>query len=144
MTQAQQVTGQAFQAGRVNAGHSAASNTGGNPAGHASTADDLELSAAMNRYDALGDEPPQFNIARNDDAYRSDGAHTIERHGPDVALRRAPNVRTVEGRIYGDDPWRSSENRSFKWTDHTTMNQEVNRYVQENWETIRSDLALTG
>ncbi|WP_250036067.1 hypothetical protein [Paractinoplanes maris] len=98
----------------------------------------------MRTYDQLGDTPPPFNLARNDDAFSTNGAHTVERHGPDLTMRRDPSTRTVEGRIYGDPPWPSRESRSFKWTDHTTMNREVNRYVQENWETIRSDLAANG
>ena len=98
----------------------------------------------MNRYDQLGESPPPFNIARNDDAFGGNGAHTLDHHGPGLPLRRTPNVRTVEGRIYGDQPWRHPETRSYRWTDHTTMNREINRYVEENWEKIRSDLALTG
>ena len=106
--------------------------------------DDVELSAIMRRYEQLGETPPPFNIARNDDAFEDKGAHTLLHHGPELALRRSPGAPTVEGRIYGDTPWRHPETRSYKWTDHTTMHREVNRYVQENWETIRSDLALTG
>nr|WP_221376465.1 hypothetical protein [Actinoplanes polyasparticus] len=98
----------------------------------------------MRKYDQLGERPPAFNLARNDEAFDTSGAHTVERHGPDIPMRRDPNTRTVEGRIYGDPPWPGAENRSFKWTDHTTMNREVNRYVQENWEAIRSDLATVG
>ncbi|MBB4694636.1 hypothetical protein [Paractinoplanes abujensis] len=110
----------------------------------ASSADDVEFHAILSRYEQLGDEPPTVNIARNDATFRDDGAHTLKHHGPDIPLRRAPAGRTIEGRVYGDRPWDHPETRSYRWTDHTTMNREINRYVQENWETIRQDLALTG
>ncbi|MDY7090332.1 MAG: hypothetical protein SYR96_35225 [Actinomycetota bacterium] len=140
---AQRSVHQVAQQGRAGAGrHPAGPN--GRPGSPVPSGDDLSLSAMMNRYEQLGDTPPTFNLARNDDAFGAEGAHTVERHGPDVPLRRDPNTRTVEGRIYGDPPWPRPENRSYRWTDHTTMNREINRYVQENWETIRSDLAETG
>ena len=57
----------------------------------------------------LGDQPPAFDIAANDAAHGSLGAHTEDRHGHNVPLQRDPNPqsgnRTVEGRIYGDPPW---------------------------------------
>ena len=108
------------------------------------SAEDIELSAIMHRYDQFGETPPPFNIARNDDAFGRIGAHTLEHHGPDLPLRRGAAGRTIEGRVYGDPPWPHTETRSYRWVDHTTMNREVNRYVAENWEQIRSDLALTG
>ncbi|MCY1141841.1 hypothetical protein OWR29_27915 [Actinoplanes sp. Pm04-4] len=143
---AQQSTHQVAHQGRAGAGHNTAAANGqsGGPASSTPSTDDLELSAMMKRYDQLGDTPPTFNLARNDDAFDTNGAHTVERHGPDVPLRRDPTTRTVEGRVYGDPPWPRPENQAFKWTDHTTMNREVNRYVRENWETIRSDLAEGG
>ena len=98
----------------------------------------------MDRYDLLGDEPPAFDIAANDAAHHGNGAHTEARHGPDVPLRRDPTTRTVEGRIYGDPPWGHPENWSYKWTDPSTMNRTVNEHVRQNWEAIRSDLALRG
>ncbi|WP_433302086.1 hypothetical protein ACQP2F_08035 [Actinoplanes sp. CA-030573] len=104
--------------------------------------DDVRLQRIMHTYDQLGDEPPTFNIASNDAAH--DRAHTIDRHGPDLPMTRDPNVQTVEGRIYGDTGWEKAANGSYKWTDHTTMNREVNRYVEENWPSIRDDLAIDG
>ncbi|MBM2621797.1 hypothetical protein JIG36_40465 [Actinoplanes sp. LDG1-06] len=100
----------------------------------------------MRRYDQLGESPPKFEFAQNDNTFKSKGAHTLLHHGPDVPMRRSPDPETltIEGRIFGDPPWGHSESRSYRWTDHSTMNREVNRYVRENWEAIRSDLALTG
>ncbi|WP_306210363.1 hypothetical protein [Actinoplanes sp. RD1] len=95
-------------------------------------------------YEGLGSEPPTFNIARNDDAHRDNGAHTIDVHGPQLPLRRDPARRTVEGRIYGDHDWDKPANWSLRWTDHTTMNREINDYVRQNWEEIRSNLAMEG
>jgi hypothetical protein len=96
----------------------------------------------MDRYDRLGEEPPTFTIARNDDAYRNNGAHTIDRHGPDIPLPRDPNAKTIEGRIYGDSGVDRPESWSYRWTDPPTMNRTVRAYVRENWEAIRSDLAM--
>ncbi len=105
--------------------------------------DDVELRAVMNRYDQLGDEPPKFNIARNDDVYGSAGAHTVDRHGPEIPLPRDSNAKTIEGRIYGDTGWSRPESWSYRWTDPSTMNRTARDYVRENWETIRSDLAMS-
>ncbi|WP_199513871.1 hypothetical protein [Nucisporomicrobium flavum] len=98
----------------------------------------------MALYERLGAEPPEFNVARNDVAYGAEGAHTIDRHGPEIPLRRDPAMKTVEGRIYGDVGWARPENWSLRWTDHTTMNREINNYVRENWEEIRTNLAVEG
>ncbi|GGN98959.1 hypothetical protein GCM10010112_92320 [Actinoplanes lobatus] len=107
-----------------------------------------DVPEAMRRYAALGEDPPRVNLEDNERLYQSKGAHTIERHGPDVQLQRHhdPNsgVRTIEGRIYGDRPWRHSENKSYQWIDSSIMNRAVNEYVQNNWEEIRSDLAMDG
>jgi hypothetical protein len=110
---------------------------------------DLDLDEVMRRYELLGEIAPSFDLAVNDQRYLDEGAHTIERHGPDIPLERDPNhqtseIRTIEGRIFGDRPWRRPENKSFKWIDHATMKNEINGYLQQNWEAIRSDLAMTG
>ncbi|MEV6600157.1 hypothetical protein AB0M36_25410 [Actinoplanes sp. NPDC051346] len=99
-------------------------------------------SATTLRYYQLGNEPPDFDLTANDDAYRDRGAHTIDRHGPDIPLRRDPRTKTIEGRIYGDLPWAASVTRSYQWLDLSTINREVDAYVRLNWETIRADLAL--
>jgi hypothetical protein len=98
-------------------------------------------------YDEMGDTPPRFDLRQNDAAWGTQGAHTLARHGEDVPLRRAdapPGSPTVEGRIYGDRPWDGTQNYSYRWLDHTTMNDTVNQYVQDNWDTIRSDLLTEG
>jgi hypothetical protein len=104
---------------------------------------ELALRQAVDDYNALGEDPPRLNIGENDAAHVGDGAHTTERHGPDVPLNRGPG-RTIEGRIYGDPPWGSQENWSYRWSDASTMNRTVNDYIAANWDTIRSDLALNG
>jgi hypothetical protein len=126
-----------------NAGNSS-TNSGAAP--HSSHPDDARLRQIMADYDALGNEPPEFNVARNDAAYGDNGAHTLDRHSPDIELRRDPTnqTKTVEGRIYGDAGWSHPDNWSMRWTDHTTMNREVNNYVRENWEEIRTNLAVDG
>lgn len=109
---------------------------------------EAELADVMRRYNLLGDVPPKFDIAENDARYLAEGAHTLDRHGPDIpmerdpALSHDPTAKSIEGRIYGDAPWRNAENRSFQWIDASTLKHEVNAYVQQNWEMIRSDLAM--
>lgn len=108
---------------------------------------ELDLREATRTYDALGEDPPRLNIDENDATHGGNGAHTNERHGPDIPLARTdapPGDRTVEGRIYGDPPWGNPQNWSYQWTDASTMNRTVNDYVAANWDTIRSDLALNG
>jgi hypothetical protein len=109
---------------------------------------EAELAEVMRRYELLGDVPPKFDIAENDVRYLAEGAHTLDRHGPDIPMERDPALshdpaaKSIEGRIYGDAPWRNAENRSFKWIDASTLKREINGYVQQNWEVIRSDLAM--
>ncbi|MEV4344006.1 hypothetical protein AB0J83_05965 [Actinoplanes sp. NPDC049596] len=123
----------ALRAGRANPDGTALS------ARSPQTAGDVELAKVMRRYEQLGDDPPRFNIAENEAAHSR--AHTLERHGPDIPLRRNEGPKTIEGRIYGDGEW-DAVNASLKWTDHTTMNREINDYIQKNWPRIRDDLAL--
>jgi hypothetical protein len=93
------------------------------------------------RYGRIGNEPPEFDLIRNDVQYRSRGAHTLERHGPDIPLRRMAGAKTIEGRIYGDPPWRSKVTRSYQWMDLPTLNYAVNTYVRLHWTEIRIHLA---
>jgi hypothetical protein len=106
---------------------------------------EAELAAVMSIYDRLGSVPPRFNIGANDNDCSAIGAHTIEHHGPNMPLPRgAPGIRTVEGRIYGDQPWRRTEKGSYRWVNASIMNRTINEYVAANWERIRSDLAMEG
>jgi len=148
--QAHQGIAQVAGLGRAGAGRNVAGSGtdhggSGNDSGtHGPTPDDILLQEIVRRHEQLGDEPPSFNIATNDDAHGAAGAHTIDRHGPQLPLPRQPGVKTVEGRIFGETGWDRTESKSYKWTDASTMNREVNRYVRENWETIRDDLAFDG
>jgi hypothetical protein len=50
--------------------------------------------------------------------------------------------RTVEGRVTGDAPWEGRrQNFSTRWKSDADMNREVNKYMNDNWERIRLDLA---
>lgn len=142
MARAQENIAEVALTGRagVHAGRSGA--VADRPFAPAANPDDIALRDIMDRYDQLGSEPPEFVVAANDAAHRGDGAHTIERHGPDIPLSRDPNTRTIEGRIYGDPPWSRPENWSYRWTDPSTMNRTVNDYLKQNWETIRTYLAM--
>ena len=139
VAQAQQAVAQVAQQGRPTA------RGGGNePPVPASHPDDVRLAELMNVYERLGDEPPEFNVGNNDAVHGADGAHTIDRHGSNIPLRRDPNAKTIEGRIYGDHGWERPDNWSLRWTDPTTMNREINNYVRRNWEEIRTNLAFDG
>jgi len=107
---------------------------------------EIELRRVMGIYDELGERPPRINIEANDAEHAGDGAHTLERHGPDIPLERAdaPAGRTIEGRIFGDAPWDRPENWSYRWLDSSTMNRTINDIIRANWEQIRSDLAQHG
>ena len=55
-----------------------------------------------------------------------------------------PNgVQTVEGRIYGDAPWGKPNKMPTRWGSIQIINDVINRYLQSNWDAVRSDLALS-
>ncbi|MCM4080435.1 hypothetical protein [Paractinoplanes hotanensis] len=134
---AERATERVIERGHPGAGHN---RSGGGEAGPAT--DDVRLQQVVRRYEQLGDTPPEFNIALNDEAHAGGGAHTVAKHGPQLPLPREPGVQTVEGRIYGETGWGKEASKSYRWTDAGTMNREVNRYVRENWPAIRNDLAF--
>lgn len=116
---------------------------------------ELELRHKMGIYDALGEKPSRFDVLTNDAAHSD--AHTVGtkgnpgRHSPLMELRRSldgagvpDGKQTVEGRIYGDAPWAKAESNSAKWNSVEVINRIVNKYLQGNWETVRSDLAQDG
>ncbi|MFD4461783.1 putative T7SS-secreted protein [Nocardia sp. NPDC058480] len=125
----------------------AGSSDGDNAPNTPESADEVLLREQIEIYDGLGDTPPRIDMAANDANHVADGAHSLERHGPDVPLNRgdAPQGdRTIEGRIFGDPPWGNQQNWSYRWLDRETMNSTVNDYLRANWDAIRSDLALDG
>jgi hypothetical protein len=103
-------------------------------------------------YDGLGDAPQTFDIIQNDLA--NPRAHTVGtgndgRHGPAIPLDRQldaigiPNgIQTIEGRIYGDAPWSEAANQSSRWESILAINRTINKYLKQNWDIIRSDLAM--
>jgi hypothetical protein len=108
---------------------------------------ELRVREMMEVYDALGEEPPRLRVREHDAAHAAQGAHSAERHGPDVPLRRgdAPaGGRTVEGRIYGDPPWGNPQNWSYRWINDSVWQRTVQDYLTGSWERIRSDLAANG
>ncbi len=77
----------------------------------------LYLRQTLRTYHGLAEEPPILDMRAHDAQYAASGAHTTERHGPDIPLHRtdAPRgLRTIEGRIYGDPPWDEAANWSYK------------------------------
>jgi hypothetical protein len=106
-------------------------------------AGELDVRTMLRIYDELGDVPPTLDVVSHDASYRSIGAHTVERHGPQIRLQRSTTDRTIEGRIYGDPPWTGPESWSYQWKDVPTMNRVINGLIRENWEDIRSELATT-
>ena len=103
---------------------------------------EIESRQVIEIYTQLGEKPTKVDMDLND--ARNPRAHTTERHGNAIDAVRDPNKKTIEGRIHGDAPWTRAENFSYKWKDKATMNRTVNEYIQNNWEQIRSDLALKG
>jgi hypothetical protein len=103
-------------------------------------------------YEGLGDAPQPFDIIQND--LSNPRAHTVGtgtdgRHAPTIPLDRQldasgnPNgVQTIEGRIYGDAPWREAANQSSRWESILAINRTINKYLKQNWDLIRSDLAM--
>jgi hypothetical protein len=107
----------------------------------------LYLRQTLHTYHGLGEEPPILEMRAHDAQYESLGAHTIERHGPDVPLRTAdapPGLRTIEGRLYGNPPWNATANWSYRWRTSSVMNDTINTYLKANWGAIRSELAAEG
>jgi hypothetical protein len=94
-------------------------------------------------YAKYGETPPKkFRITDNDG--RGGGAHTLERHGADMPLKRtdAPaGQRTVEGRIFGDPPWPNRQNFSLKWLSDSIMDRAVRWALENHWNQIRAALA---
>jgi hypothetical protein len=100
-------------------------------------------------FDALGETPREVNPRTEDLAHHADGAHTTGpdgKHGADIPLRRAdnPGGRTIEGRLFGDPPWREQHHSSSKWFSDSTMVRTINEYIRAHWEQIRYDLAVGG
>jgi hypothetical protein len=98
-------------------------------------------------YDCDNPEPPRIRMSEHDYWYGEHGAHTETRHSPRIPLERGDGPtgeRTIEGRIYGDDPWPRSENWSYQWLDDTVKQDAIQTYVNENWEEICVDVAELG
>lgn len=121
-----------------------ATDPSGAPDPNDTRSEDEQLADIMRRHDQLGEAPPRLNMTDHDEKYKDNGAHTIKRHSPDIPLRRDLNLKTIEGRIYGDKGWNGCTSGSYQWTDSSTMNREINKYLRDNWEEIRSDLAMEG
>jgi uncharacterized protein YukE len=103
---------------------------------------DPAVRAALRRHAALGDTPPVFDMRTHDATY-GNGAHSWDRHSPEIPLERGQG-KTIAGRIYGDTGWDRPVNQSFRWKDVRTMNETINTYIQRHWDEIRDDLALGG
>jgi hypothetical protein len=90
---------------------------------------------------------PGRSDGRERTAVLSKDGHSLERHGPEVELERgdpASGERTIEGRIFGDDPWGRPQEGSSRWFSYNEMNTVVNDFIRTNWERIRSELAMDG
>ena len=104
---------------------------------------EIDARAYNQAYTKYGETPPkEFRITDNDG--RGGGAHTLERHGADMPLKRrdAPaGQRTVEGRIFGDPPWGNRQNFSLNHLSDSIMDRPVRWAMENNWNRIRSALA---
>jgi hypothetical protein len=68
---------------------------------------------------------------------------TLNNSGPNGSYKTDTSTatRTIEGRIYGDPPWKTPKNFSYKWMDEPTMDKTINDYIQTNWDDICWELA---
>jgi hypothetical protein len=115
----------------------------------ARAADAELLRRAPEIIDALGENPRRVNPRLEDVVREPDGAHTTGangRHGADFPLRRVdnPGGNRIEGRLFGDPPWRRAERASMRWLSDSIMVRVINEYLRANWDQIRIDLALNG
>lgn len=108
--------------------------------------DELAIRKLKQTHDALGEAPPKIDLAKQEALFPGD-AHTLERHGPGLPLRRAeiaPGERSVEGRLYGDPPWNRAERYSYKWLSDSILHRTLHEYLAANWNRVRDELALYG
>ncbi|MBL7256211.1 hypothetical protein [Paractinoplanes lichenicola] len=138
----QRMIGEAAIDGRVRTGENARPVEQGTASSPPLSDDDITLAGFQKIYDDLGDAPPVIDFVRNDDD--NPDAHTVAKHGHQVPLRREPGVQTIEGRIYKDFGWGNRATQSFRWDSDKVMSDEVNAYIHQNWNAIRSDLAMDG
>jgi hypothetical protein len=91
---------------------------------------------------------PTVDVAANDAAHgAAHNAHTGDRHGAQVPYSSAgqpPGTRTIESRVTTGDGWNKVEPRSFQWNSDAEMNATINKYIKDNWSTIKDELALRG
>jgi hypothetical protein len=90
---------------------------------------------------------PKIRVRSHDLDNQYRGAHIIERHGPEIPLRRedvGPGERSIEGRIYGDTPWDRTDNWSYRWIDNTTWQRAIQTHIQANWANITQPLTTKG
>jgi len=97
----------------------------------------------------LPENPPRIKISKNDARFgnlEQNAAHTLERHGPEIPLRRTdapPGARTIEGRLFGDPPWPRRENNSHRWKNKGKLDDLINEYIQKNWDELRVKFRTT-
>ncbi|MEM8529788.1 MAG: hypothetical protein AAGF95_03040 [Chloroflexota bacterium] len=97
--------------------------------------------------DILGDTPPVFKLASNDAQFGYAGAHTLDRHGPNIPLNSSnPNARTIESRVVDGrgTGWGTTQNFSYRWVSESTANEIIDKHVVENWDDIRESLVQRG
>ena len=95
----------------------------------------------------LGDVPPVFKLASNDAQFGYAGAHTLDRHGPNIPLSSSnPNARTIESRVIDGrgTGWGTTQNFSYRWISESTANEVIDKHVVENWDEIRESLVQRG
>jgi hypothetical protein len=70
----------------------------------------------LDTYAKLGDDPPSFNVALNDADFGRQGAHTLDRHSPDVPLQRDPTrYLTALETVLADPPRDGTLSRMVAW-----------------------------
>ncbi|RKG68420.1 hypothetical protein D7V80_12380 [Corallococcus sp. CA054B] len=91
---------------------------------------------------------PKLDVNANDAAHgAAHNAHTIDRHGAQLPYSSAgqpPGTRSIQSRVTTGDGWGKIENNSFQWSSDATMDATINKFVADNWNTIKTDLAMYG
>lgn len=102
------------------------------------------------QFTAAFPQAPTIDMAANDAAFHTNGAHTADRHGAGVPLTTAdapPAGKSIESRVINGDGWGGStarQPRSFRWKSDAIMNQTLSDHIRTKWPQIMHELIVKG